>query len=197
VSSEPPWRRLGVGGTPEAADGQAAVGGGAVGRGKAGAARLHGLVAAPSGANPGAGRAAAVGVYLTLLLFGAAQAVLGAFFFDSGPVPLAAIGFDVAIFGTCLLGGWGTRRSAGGLAPALGWFLTAFLLASGTSGGSVVITATAAGTWFLFGGAAATAAGLIVGFVLWSGSARADTRRSASQASSGRSIAPAQRDDSG
>ncbi|GEM_PF-2243688 len=106
--------------------------------------------------------------YLMLFLFGASQALLGAFFYSSGPVPLAAIAFDLAIFGTCVLGGWGMRRPAGGLAPAAGWFLAAFVLASGTPGGSILITATAAGSWFLFGGAATAAAGLVVAFTVWS-----------------------------
>jgi hypothetical protein len=71
-------------------------------------------------------------------------------------------------------------RTAGGLAPAVGWFLTAFLLASGTSGGSVVITASTAGTWFLFGGVVTTAAGLVAGFA-WSRPRRAGERQEADQ----------------
>jgi hypothetical protein len=127
------------------------------------------------------GQAIAIGAYLALFLFGIAQAMLGAFFYGSGPVPLAAIGFDVAVFGTCLLGGWGMRRAAGALAPACGWFVAAFVLASGTPGGSVLITATTAGTWFLFGGAASAAAGLVTVFLVWSG-----PRRSGGQASARR-----------
>jgi hypothetical protein len=113
-------------------------------------------------------QAVAAGTYLALFLLGLAQAVLGAFFYSSGPVPLAALGFDVAICCSCLLGGWGMSRPAGALAPAAGWFVTAFLLASGTPGGSILITATTAGTSFLFGGAAGAAVGLVAAFVLWS-----------------------------
>src|ERR1022692_2088492 len=116
----------------------------------------------------GADLAVTTVAYLTLVLLGAAQALVGAFFYSSGPAPLAAVGFDLAIAASCLLGGWGMRRPAGALAPAAAWFLTAFALASGTHDGSVLITATTAGTWFLFGGAASVAAGLIAAVSLWS-----------------------------
>jgi hypothetical protein len=101
--------------------------------------------------------------YVMLVLFGMAQALLGTFFYGSGPAPLASIGFDVAILATCLLGAWGLGRALGGVAPAVGWFIVAFVLASGTPGGSVLITASSAGEWFLFGGAAGATAGLIAG----------------------------------
>jgi hypothetical protein len=116
----------------------------------------------------GADLAVTTVAYLTLVLLGAAQALVGAFFYSSGPAPLAAVGFDLAIAASCLLGGWGMRRPAGALAPAAAWFLTAFALASGTHDGSVLITATTAGTWFLFGGAISAVAGLVVAFVVWS-----------------------------
>jgi uncharacterized protein DUF6113 len=113
--------------------------------------------------------------YVLLLLFGAAQGVLGTFYYGAGPAPLASIGFDLAILATCVLGGWGLRRASGGLAPAAGWLVATFILASGTSGGSVLITANGAGEWFLFGGAASATAGVIVAFTVWSKSAQ--TRR--------------------
>ncbi len=103
-----------------------------------------------------------------LALFGMAQAVLGTFFYSVGPAPLAALGFDLAIFATCLVGGWGLGRPLGGVIPALSWFLVAFILASGTSTGSVLITATTAGEWFLFGGAACATAGMIAALYIWS-----------------------------
>ncbi len=103
-----------------------------------------------------------------LFLLGAAESVVGCFFYSSGPTPIAALLFALAMLGTCLLGGWGMRRPAGALAAALGWFAASFILATGTSGGSVVITSTAAGEWFLFGGAGCVVAGTIAAFVLWS-----------------------------
>jgi hypothetical protein len=106
--------------------------------------------------------------FVVLILFAMAQALLGTFFYSSGPAPLAALGFDIAIFATCLLGSWGTGRAAGAFAVAAGWYLVAFILASGTKGGSVLITASVAGETFLFGGAAAAMIGVIVAFTVWS-----------------------------
>ncbi len=115
--------------------------------------------------------------YLALVLFGAAQGLLGTFYYSAGPAPLASIGFDLAILATCVLGGWGLGRPSGGLAPAAGWLLATFILASGTSGGSVLITANGAGEWFLFGGAASATAGVIVAFTVWSKTALARRSR--------------------
>ncbi len=106
-------------------------------------------------------------VYLALITFGAAQGLVGTFFYGSGPAPAASILFDLAILATCLLGGWGLERPSGGLAPAAGWLIAVLILASGTAGGSVLIAATTAGEWFLFGGAASAAAGVVAGFAVW------------------------------
>ena len=106
--------------------------------------------------------------YLMLFLLGIAEGVLGCFYYASGPAPLAAIAFAAGIGVTCLLAGWGMRRAAGALTAAIGWLAASFVLATGTKGGSVVITNTGAGKWFLFGGAAAAAAGTLAAFVLWS-----------------------------
>ena len=103
-----------------------------------------------------------------LALFGMAQALVGTFFYNVGPAPIVSIGFDLAILATCLLGAWGLGRALGGVIPAIGWFLVAFVLASGTGGGSVLITATPAGEWFLFGGAACATAGMVAVLTVWS-----------------------------
>lgn len=124
----------------------------------------------PGPAQPVPGRPGPVSTvvfYVVLTLFGIAQGVLGSFFYGTGPVPLVAAGFDVAIFATCVLGGWGAGRPAGALAPAAGWFCATFVLALGTPSGSVLIVTGIAGEWFLFGGAAAAAAGVVTEFVLW------------------------------
>jgi len=122
--------------------------------------------------NDSPGRSADSGLTIAtcvlLALFGMAQALLGAFFYGAGPAPLASIAFDLAIAGTCLLGGWGLHRPLGGVIPAIGWFVVAFVLATGTSGGSVLITASAAGEWFLFGGAACATAGMVAAITIWS-----------------------------
>jgi hypothetical protein len=118
--------------------------------------------------SPRADLALTIVTYVVLVLFGMAQALLGTFFYGSGPAPLAAIGFDVAILATCLLGSWGTGRASGAFAAAAGWYVVTFILASGTKGGSVLITASIAGETFLFGGAAAAMIGLIIAFTVWS-----------------------------
>jgi hypothetical protein len=119
-------------------------------------------------------RALTILTYLALFAFGMAQGLLGTFYHGAGPTPLAAVGFDAAIFGTCLLGSWGTQRALGGVAPAIGWFLVVFVLGTAaTSGGSVLIEASAAGEWFLFGGAVSAMAGLIASVVLFAGPRRA------------------------
>jgi len=105
--------------------------------------------------------------YLALLVFGCAQGLLGSFYYDAGPVPLAAIGFDVAILATCLLGAWGTNQATGAFVPAVGWFVATFVLASGTGAGSVIITASTAGELFLFGGAVCALLGAVGGYTLW------------------------------
>jgi hypothetical protein len=115
-------------------------------------------------------RIVVVGAYIMLLLFGVAQSLVGSFQYSRalGSFPVAALAFDVAILLTCLLGAWGMRSGLGGLMPAVGWFVSSFVLSMGTSGGSVVITNTGAGKWFLFGGSACAAAGVLVAFAWWS-----------------------------
>ena len=110
-----------------------------------------------------------VGAYCMLLLVGALQGLIGCFQYGRalGSFPVGAVAFAVAIGVTCVLGAWGMRRPLGGLMPAVGWFITSFVLAMGTPGGSVVITNTTAGKWYLFGGAACAAAGVVFGFVRW------------------------------
>jgi len=130
--------------------------------------RRAGAGAGPAGRAGRGGAALAALTYGVLVLFGAGQGLVGAFVYAVGPSPLMAACLDAVIFSTCLFGGWGMRSALGALAPAVGWFGVTFWLASGTSGGSVVITATSAGEWFLFGGALAAAAGFVIGFARWS-----------------------------
>jgi hypothetical protein len=114
------------------------------------------------------GRLMGICAYVLLFLFGLLQGVIGCFQYSRGPAPLAAIGFDLAILATCLLSAWGMHAVAGGLMPGVGWFVAAFVLATGTQGGSVLITNTTAGEWFLFGGAACAAVGCLLSYVRWS-----------------------------
>ena len=108
-----------------------------------------------------------VGGYLMLLLFGLLQGVIGCFQY-SRVFPVAALAFAVAIGVTCVLGAWGMCRALGGLMPAIGWIAASYVLAMGTPGGSVVITNTSAGKWYLFGGSICALGGVAVAFVRWS-----------------------------
>jgi hypothetical protein len=101
--------------------------------------------------------------YAALFLLGVAEGVIGCFQFSRtmGPVPVAALAFCVLIFATCLLAGWGMGTTLGGLMAALGWLLTSVVLTMPTSSGSVIVTNTTAGKWFLYGGAISAVAGLM------------------------------------
>jgi hypothetical protein len=59
------------------------------------------------------------------------------------------------------------RTALGGVLPAAGWLLVTLVLSSAPAGGSVIVTATPAGEWFLFGGAVAAVAGAVIAFALW------------------------------
>ncbi|HXB47681.1 MAG TPA: DUF6113 family protein [Streptosporangiaceae bacterium] len=137
----------------------------------------------PAGPPPGAGdrsggdrgsleprtpRGVTVAAYVALCLLGAFVGLIGAFQYSQGPAPLAAVLFDLAILAICVLGSVGMRTSLGGVLPAAGWFAVTLLLSSGSPGGSVLITDTTAGKWFLFGGAVCAAAGGVYAFAAWS-----------------------------
>jgi len=112
-------------------------------------------------------RASTIAVYVLLFVLGGLQGVIGSFHYSTGPVPLIAIILDVIIFATCVLGGWAMRSFGGGLSPAVGWLLASFIMSMGNSQGTVIIQASAAGEWYLYGGALAAAAGAGTSFVHW------------------------------
>lgn len=124
---------------------------------------------------PGEQRALTSVTYLVLFLLGLVQGVLGSFQYSRSPAPFIAILLVIVIFVTCLLSGWATRTLAGGLLPAIGWIAVSFVLAMPSSHGSVIITATLAGEWYLYGGGFAAVAGASVAFILWA--ARGRSRR--------------------
>jgi hypothetical protein len=117
----------------------------------------------------GGGRLLVVGGYCVLLLLGVLEGMIGSFQYSRvlGSFPAAALAFAVAIGVTCILGGWGMSRPLGGLMPAVGWFAASLVLAMSTPGGSIVITNTGAGKWFLFGGAVCALAGVVFSFLRW------------------------------
>jgi hypothetical protein len=123
----------------------------------------------PLGSPAGDGPVVRVMAYLLLFVLGALQALIGTFQFSRGPAwSLVAVCFALAILVTCVLGAWGMHAAAGGVLPAAGWFLLSVLLGTSSSGGSVLVTNTPQGKWFLFGGAVCAAAGAIISFAKWS-----------------------------
>jgi hypothetical protein len=117
-----------------------------------------------------------VGVYGMLFLFGAVQGLIGSFQYSraSGSVPVAALVCCAVILATCVLAAWATRSVSGAVLPGIGWILASFLLSMPVSNGSVIITSTKAGEWYLYGGTLSVAAGVVASFV---GAARWAGRR--------------------
>ena len=113
-----------------------------------------------------------VGGYIALFLLGMVQGLIGTFWYSGGPGVLLAVLFDAAILGTCVLGAWGMRTALGGVLPAIGWFVVTLVLSGNSAGGSVIVTDTAAGKWFLFGGSLCAAAGAVYAFMRWSRASR-------------------------
>jgi hypothetical protein len=116
---------------------------------------------------PAASRAYSLVGYVMLFVLGAVQGVIGSFQYSQSPAPLVAIVLVVIIFATCVLGGWGTAAFSGALAPGAGWLLASFFLSMGTHQGSVIVTNTTAGKWFLYGGSLAVVGSLLATFALW------------------------------
>jgi hypothetical protein len=108
--------------------------------------------------------------YAALLVLGAVEGLIGSFQYSSwmaGPVPLAALACCAVLLATCLLGAWAMRSVSGAFAPAIGWIAAAFVLSIPVSNGSVIITNTAAGKWYLYGGTLCAAAAVALSLSRW------------------------------
>jgi hypothetical protein len=114
-------------------------------------------------------------VYGALVVLGAVEGLIGSFQYShvAGPVPLAALVCCLVILVTCVLASWAVRSVTGALMPAFGWILASFVLSLPASNGSVIITNTAAGKWYLYGGTLSTVVGVALSFA---GFARARPR---------------------
>jgi hypothetical protein len=118
------------------------------------------------GSLPEAGqRAITAAGYLMLFVLGALQGLIGSFQYGQSPQPLIAILLVTVIFATCAGCGGGIGTFGAGLLPAVGWILTSFILAMARPNGSVLITGTAAGEWYLYGGSLACLIGSFVAFL--------------------------------
>jgi hypothetical protein len=102
--------------------------------------------------------------YAALFLAGATEGLFGSFQYNRN-APLGAIVFCLVLLATCLLGGWAMGSVSGALWPAIGWILTSFLLSMPVPSGSVIITNTTAGKWYLYGGTVSLLAGIAASFV--------------------------------
>ena len=111
--------------------------------------------------------------YTALFLAGAVEGLIGSFQYSRN-APLGAIVFCVVLLATCLLGAWAMHSVTGALCPAVGWILAALLLSMPVASGSVIITNTTAGKWYLYGGmvSALTAVGVAIGALSVRGGAR-------------------------
>jgi Family of unknown function (DUF6113) len=105
--------------------------------------------------------------YVALFLLGAMEGLIGCFQFSHtvGPVPVAALLFCAVVFLTCLLGGLGMGSPLGALMPTFGWLLASLVLTMPTAAGSVIVTNTTAGKWYLYGGAACAGLAVVLTFV--------------------------------
>jgi hypothetical protein len=107
------------------------------------------------------------GAYAVLFLLGAVEAMIGSFQYsrEPKPVPVAALVCCVVILLTCVLAAWAMRSVSGALLPGMGWVITSFVLSMPVSNGSVIITATRPGEWYLYGGTLSVAAAVVASFV--------------------------------
>jgi hypothetical protein len=101
--------------------------------------------------------------YASLFLVGATEGLIGSFQYSRN-APLGAIVFCLVLLVTGLLGAWAMRSISGALWPALGWILASFVLSMPVASGSVIITNTAAGKWYLYGGTVSSLAGIALSF---------------------------------
>ena len=104
--------------------------------------------------------------YVLLFLLGAMEGVIGCFQFSRGigGVPVVALGFCALIFATCLLAGAGMGSPMAAIVVAVGWLAASFVLTLPSAGGSVIVTNTTAGKWYLYGGAVCAGVGIVVSF---------------------------------
>jgi hypothetical protein len=108
----------------------------------------------------------AAAAYAALFVLGVMEGLIGCFHFGHslGAVPVASLAFCALILVTSVAGAAGMGTALGGVLPAIGWMAASFVLTLPTAAGSVVVTSTSAGEWYLYGGAACAAVGVVVSF---------------------------------
>jgi uncharacterized protein DUF6113 len=110
----------------------------------------------------------AAAAYVALFLLGVMQGLIGCFQFSHslGGVPVMSLAFCALILATCIAGAVGMGTALGGVLPAIGWMAASFVLTLPTAAGSIIVTNTTAGEWYLYGGAAGAALGIVASFLL-------------------------------
>src|SRR6266496_4406115 len=68
------------------------------------------------------------------------------------------------IVAACVLAAWVTRSVSGAVLPGMGWVLASFVMSMPVTNGSVIITSTTAGKWYLYGGTLSVAAAVVASF---------------------------------
>lgn len=118
------------------------------------------------------------GAYAVLFLLGVVEAMIGSFQYGRvpKPVPVAALVCCALILLTCLLAAWAMRSVSGALLPGMGWIITSFVLSMPVSNGSVIITNTTPGQWYLYGGTLSVAAAVVASFAGMAFAARTPPR---------------------
>ena len=108
----------------------------------------------------------AAAAYTALFVLGALEGLIGCFQFGHslGGVPVASLAFCALLLVTIVAGAAGMGTTLGGVLPAIGWMAASFVLTLPTPAGSVIVTASTAGEWYLYGGAACAAAGVVASF---------------------------------
>jgi hypothetical protein len=114
----------------------------------------------------GTGVLLTVAAYVMLFVLGAVEGLIGSFQY-SWLTPVAAIGFCALLLATCLLAAWAMRSVSGALGPAAGWIVASFVLSMPDASGSVIITNTTAGKWYLYGGTLSAVIGVAASFGRW------------------------------
>jgi len=107
-----------------------------------------------------------VAAYVALFVLGVMEGLIGCFQFGHGlgGVPVAALCFCALVLVTSAAGAAGMSSAMGGVLPAIGWMAASFVLTLPTAAGSVIVTNTSAGEWYLYGGAACAAVGIVASF---------------------------------
>jgi hypothetical protein len=108
-------------------------------------------------------------VYIVLLVLGGFEGLIGSFQYSHvvGSVPLVALACCAVLLATCLLAAWAMRSVSGALVLAVGWLIASFLMAMPVPSGSLVITGTSPGEWYLYGGTISALLGVGFSFGGW------------------------------